>query len=79
MTAQDVVRKVESLGGAFRVERYFDADRQLLYKLGAARRNRTLAARLESVIREHREDIALLVLMREFLHSWQPGEGAWVQ
>jgi hypothetical protein len=79
MTAQDIVHEVESLGGAFKVEWHSDAGLRLLFKLGAARRNRTLAARLDKAIRARRQEIGELVILRELFEAWEPAPGERVQ
>jgi len=79
MTAQDVMHEVESLGGAFRVEWDSAAGPQLLYRLGPARRNRTLAARLDMGIGEHGQEIGQLLLLRELFKAWEPAPGERVQ
>ena len=74
--AQQVIDQVEAMGGAFKLENYFEENPRLLYKLGSARENPELAARVESKIVENREFIGMLISMRNFLAAWQTQEEA---
>jgi hypothetical protein len=79
MTPSEIVAEVEGFGGAFKVEYQPDAGLRLLFKLGAARRDRALAAKLDRAIREHTQRIGELVILRELLEIWEPAPGARVQ
>jgi len=79
MRPSEIVAEVEGFGGAFKLDYQPDAGLRLLFKLGAARRNRALAARLERAIREHGQEIGEWVILRELFEAWEPAPGARVQ
>ncbi len=76
---EQVVQKVEGLGGGFKVENFFDSNPQLLYRLGEAHGNPNLAPQLEKAIAQYREEIAWLIFIRQWLSAWEPARGAWIQ
>jgi hypothetical protein len=77
--ASEIVAEVEAFGGAFKVEYQRDAGLRLLFKLGVARRNRALAAKLNRMIRQHGQQIGELVILRELFEIWEPAPGARIQ